>query len=170
MGSSRPVRLTDKADDIYSDYLEILAGFRYDATKIKWSLNSAAKFAEYESWESHMEHGFAQCHARDSKFGGFTEFLLAHRCVDTQVVTWWREERCAKGITLETSSWEVLKQFLRTRFLAKSVESDKTAVPKVQAKVDGDDTPLRGMSIQLHTLSNGDEAIRRNQRYNLFQT
>jgi hypothetical protein len=42
------------------------------------------------------------------------------------------------------------------------VESDKTAVPKVQAKVDGDDTPLRGMSIQLHTLSNGDEAIRRN--------
>jgi hypothetical protein len=49
MGSSRPVHLTDKVDDIYSDYLEILAGFRYDATKIKWSLDSAAKFAEYES-------------------------------------------------------------------------------------------------------------------------
>jgi hypothetical protein len=88
MGSSRPVRSTDKAYDIYSDYLEILAGFRYDATKIKWSLNSAAKFTEYESWESHMERGFAQCRARDSKFGGFTKFLLAHRRVETQVVAW----------------------------------------------------------------------------------
>jgi hypothetical protein len=102
MGLSRPVRLTNKADDIYSDYLEILVGLRYDATKIKWRLDSAAKFAEYQSWESHMERGFAQCHARDSKFGGPTEFLLAHRRVDAQVVTWWREERCAKGITLGT--------------------------------------------------------------------
>jgi hypothetical protein len=137
MDLSRPVHLTDKADDIYSDYLEILAGFRYDATKIKWS---------------------------------FTEFLLAHRRVDTQVVTWWHEERCAKGITVGTSSWEDLKQFLRTRFLDKSVESDKAVVPEVQAKIDGDDTPLRGMSIQLHKLSNGDDAVRRNQRCSLFQT
>jgi hypothetical protein len=170
MDLSWPIHLTDKADDIYSDYLEILAGFRYDATKIKWSLDSAAKFAEYESWESHMERGFAQCHARDSKFGGFTKFLLAHRRVDTQVVTWWREERSAKGITVGTSSWEDLKQFLRTRFLDKSVESDKAVVPEVQAKIDGDDTPLRGMSIQLHKLSNGDDAVRRNQRCSLFQT
>jgi hypothetical protein len=115
-----------------------------------------------------MERGFAQCRARDSKFGGFTEFLLAHRRVETQVVAWWREARCAKGITLETSSWEVFKQFLRTRFLDKSVVSDKAVVPEVQAKVDEDDTPLRGMSIQLHKLSNGDEG--RNQRYSLFQT
>jgi hypothetical protein len=43
------------------------------------------------------------------------------------------------------------------------VESDKAVVPKVQAKVDGGDTLLKGMSIQLHKLSNGDEAIRRNQ-------
>jgi hypothetical protein len=89
MGLSRPVRLTDKADDIYSDYLEILVGLRYDATKIKWRLNSAAKFAEYESWESHMERGFAQYRARDSKFGGPTEFLLAHRHVDAQVDYAW---------------------------------------------------------------------------------
>jgi hypothetical protein len=54
--------------------------------------------------------------------------------------------------------------------LDKSVESDKAVVPEVQAKVDGDDTPLRGMSIQLHKLSNGDEAVRRNQRCCLFQT
>jgi hypothetical protein len=93
MGLSRPVRSTDKADDIYSDYLEILVGLRYDATKIKWRLDSAAKFTEYESWESHMERGFAQCRARDSKFGGYTEFVLAYRRVDTQVVTWWHEER-----------------------------------------------------------------------------
>jgi hypothetical protein len=128
MGSSRHVRLTDKADNIYSEYLEILVGLRYDTTKIKWSLDSAAKFAEYESWESHMERGFAQCHAHDSKFVGHTEFLFAHRRVDAQVVTWWREERCTKGITLGTSSWEVLKQFLRTRFFYKSVESDKAVV------------------------------------------
>jgi hypothetical protein len=41
---------------------------------------------------------------------------------------------------------------------------------EVQAKVYGDDTPLRGMSIQLHKLSNGDEAVSRNQRCSLFQT
>jgi hypothetical protein len=46
--------------------------------------------------------------------------------------------------------------------LEKTVESDKAVVPKVQANVDGDDTPLRDMSIQLHKLSNGDEATRRN--------
>jgi hypothetical protein len=147
MGLSRPVRLTDKVDDIYIDYLEILVGLRYDATKIKWRLDSAAKFTEYESWESHMERGFAQCHAHDSKFGGPTEFLLAHWHVDAQVVTWWREEWCAKGITLGTSNREDLKQFLRTQFLDKFVESNKAVVPEVQAKVDGDDTPLRGMSI-----------------------
>jgi hypothetical protein len=45
----------------------------------------------------------------------------------------------------------------------KSVESDKMVVPEVQAKVDDDDTPLRGMSIQLHKLSNGEKAIERNQ-------
>jgi hypothetical protein len=94
-----------------------------------------------------MERGFAQYHARDSKFGGHTEFLLAHQRVDAQVVTWWREERCPKGITLGTSSWKDLKQFLRTCFFDKSMKSDKVVVPEVQAKVDGDDTPLRGMSI-----------------------
>jgi hypothetical protein len=90
--------------------------------------------------------------------------------VEAQVVTWWREERCAKGITLGTSNWKDLKQFLRTRFLDKSVALDKAVVLEVQAKVDGDDTPLGGMSIQLHKLSNGDEAVRRNQRCSLFQT
>jgi hypothetical protein len=49
-------------------------------------------------------------------------------------------------------------------------ESDKVVVPEVQAKVDEGDTPLRGMSIQLHKLTNGDAAVRRNQRCTLFQT
>jgi hypothetical protein len=92
--------------------------------------------------------------------------------VDEKVATWWREERSVKGMTGATSSWEDFKQFLRSRFVEKSVESDKVVVPEVQANVilDRDDTPLRGMSIQLHKLSNGDEAIRRNQRCSLFQT
>jgi hypothetical protein len=50
------------------------------------------------------------------------------------------------------------------------MKSDKVVILEVQAKVDRDDTPLRGMSIQRHKLSNGDEAIRRNQRCSLFQT
>jgi hypothetical protein len=89
-------------------------------------------------------------------------YVLAHRRVDEKVATWRHEERSAKGITGETSSWEEFKQFLRARFLDKSVESNKAVVLEVEAKVDGYDTPLRGMSIQLHKLSNGDEAVRRN--------
>jgi hypothetical protein len=73
-------------------------------------------------------------------------------------------------ITSKTSSWEDFKQFLRTRFVQKSMESNKAVVPEVQAKVDGDDTPLRGMSIKLHKLTNGDEAVWRNPRCSLFQT
>jgi hypothetical protein len=54
--------------------------------------------------------------------------------------------------------------------LEKSIELDKVVVPEVQSKamVDGDHTPLRGMSIQLHKLTNGDEAVRRNQQCSLF--
>jgi hypothetical protein len=59
---------------------------------------------------------------------------------------------------------------MRIRFVQKSMESGKVVVLEVPAKVDGDDTPLRGISIQLHKLSNGDEAVRRNQRCSLFQT
>jgi hypothetical protein len=59
MGLSRPTRITDKSDDVYHDYLNIVVGCSFDATKIQWRLNSAATFAEYETWESYMVHGFA---------------------------------------------------------------------------------------------------------------
>jgi hypothetical protein len=100
------------------------------------------------------------------------EYVIAYRRVDTTVPSWWHADKSAKGITSKTSSWENFKQFLRTQFLEKSIELDKVAVPEVEAKmmVDGDDTPLRGMSIQLHKSINGDEAVRRNQRCSLFQT
>jgi hypothetical protein len=81
-----------------------------------------------------------------------------------KVASWWCDDRSAKGITNKTSSWEDFKQFLRTRFVQKSVESDKVVVLEVQAKVAEDDTPLRGMSIQLHKLANGDNAVVRNRR------
>jgi hypothetical protein len=83
--------------------------------------------------------------------------------VDTKVASWWCDDRSAKGITSKTSSWEDFKQFLHTRFVEKSIESDKMVVLEVQAKVDDDDTPLRGMCIQLHKLANGEKVIERNQ-------
>jgi hypothetical protein len=89
------------------------------------------------------------------------EYVIAYRRVDTKVASWWCDDRSVKGITSKTSSWEDFKQFLRTRFVQKFVEPDKVVIPEVTTKVDGDDTPLRGMSIQLHKLSNGDEAVRR---------
>jgi hypothetical protein len=48
MGLSRPTRVTDKSDDVYHDYLNIVVGYSFDATKIQWRLGSAATFAEYE--------------------------------------------------------------------------------------------------------------------------
>jgi hypothetical protein len=168
MGLSRPVCITDKSDDVYQDYLNIVVSYSFDATKIEWRLDSAATFAEYETWESHMVCGFARCRTLDSKFGGHKEYVIIYRPVDTKVASSWCDDRSAKGITSKTSSWEDFKQFLHTRFVQKSMESDKVVVPEVQAKVDGADTPLRGMSIQLHKLTNGDEAVRRNQRCSLF--
>jgi hypothetical protein len=158
-----------------------MVGYPFDATKIQWRLDSAAKFAEYEAWESYMICGFARCRLLDSKFGGHMEYVIAYRRVDTNVASWWRDDRSAKGITSKTSSWEDFKQFLHTRFLEKSMEIVpwrspwryvKVIVPEVQSKVmvDGDDTSLRGMSIQLHKLTNGAEAVRGNQRCSLFQT
>jgi hypothetical protein len=86
------------------------------------------------------------------------------------VATWWSEERSANGMTGGTSSWEEFKQFLCARFSERSMESNKVVVQVVQARVAEDDTPLRGMSIQLHKLATGDKAVVRNQRWSLFQT
>jgi hypothetical protein len=88
------------------------------------------------------------------------EYVIAYRRVDTHVASWWCDDRSTKGITSKTSSWEDFKPFLCTRFVEKSVESDKAVVPEVQVKFDGDDTPLRGMSIQLHKLSNDDMGMK----------
>jgi hypothetical protein len=68
MGLSKPTRITDKSDDAYHDYLNIVVGYSFDATKIQWRLDSAATFAEYETWESYMARGFAKCRTLDSKF------------------------------------------------------------------------------------------------------
>jgi hypothetical protein len=59
MGLSRPTRLTNKSDDVYHDYLNIVVVYSFDATNIQWRLDSAATFAEYETWEPYMVHGFA---------------------------------------------------------------------------------------------------------------
>jgi hypothetical protein len=119
-----------------------------------------------------MVRGFARCRTLDSKFGGPMEYVIAYWRVDTNMAIWWHGDRFAKGITSKTSSWEDFKHFLRTRYLEKSMELDKVVVLEVQAKVmvDEDDTALRGMSIQLHKLANGDKAVVRNQRWSLFQT
>jgi hypothetical protein len=61
MGLSRSTRITDKSDDVYQDYLNIVVGNSFDATKIQWRLYSAAIFAEYDTWESYMVCGFARC-------------------------------------------------------------------------------------------------------------
>jgi hypothetical protein len=87
MGLPRPVRTTDKSDDVYQDYLNIVVGYSFDATKIQWRLDSAATFAEYETWESHMVRGFARCRTLDSKFGGHMEYVIAYRRVDTKVAS-----------------------------------------------------------------------------------
>jgi hypothetical protein len=170
MGFSATVCKKEKSGDVYFDYTTLMVGFTLDSTKIEWRLDSSATWAEYQSWEKDMDHGFDRCRTLDRTFGGRVEYVLAHRRVDDKVATWWHEESSAKGMTGGTSSWEEFKQFPHARFLERSMESDKAVVPEVQAKVDGDDTPLRGMSIQLHKLSNGDEAVRRNQRCSLFQT
>jgi hypothetical protein len=127
----RPIRLTDKSDDVYHDYVNMVGGLQFDATTIKWRLDSATTFTEYESWESYMVHGFAQCHKLDSAFGGHIEYVIAYRRVDTKMSSWCHEERSAKGITSETSCWEDFKQFMRTQFFEKSMESDKVVVPEV---------------------------------------
>jgi hypothetical protein len=38
MDLSRPTRITDKLDDVYHDYLNIVVGYSFDATKIQWRL------------------------------------------------------------------------------------------------------------------------------------
>jgi hypothetical protein len=109
IGLSRPVCLTDKSDDVYHDYLNIMVGYPFDAIKIKWRLDSAATFTEYEACESYTVHGFARCHTLDSKFGGHMEYVIAYRRVDTTVASWWHADKSAKGITSKTSSWEDFK-------------------------------------------------------------
>jgi hypothetical protein len=91
-----------------------VVGYSFDATKIQWRLDSAAIFVQYETWESHMVRGFARCRTLDTKFGGHMEYVIDYRRVDTNMASWWRDDRSAKGITSKTSSWEDFKQFWRT--------------------------------------------------------
>jgi hypothetical protein len=160
----------EKSGDVYFDYTTLMVGFTLDSTKIELRLDSSATWTDYQSWEKDMDHGFDRCRTLDRMFDGRVEYVLAHRRVDEQVATWWHEERSMKGMTGGTSSWEEFKQFLCARFLERSMESNKVVVPEVQARVAEDDTPLRGMSIQLHNVATGDKAVIRNQRWSLFQT
>jgi hypothetical protein len=170
MGFSATVCKKEKSSDVYFDYTTLMVGFTLDSTKIEWRLDSSVTWTDYQSWEKDMDHDFHRCRTLDRTFGGRVEYVLARRHVDEQVATWWHEERSAKGMTGGTSSWEEFKQFLCARFLERSMESNKVVVPEVQARVAEDDTPLRGMSIQLHKVATGDKAVIRNQRWSLFQT
>jgi hypothetical protein len=116
MGLSRPTCITDKSDDVYHDYLISWSATHLMQLKFR-RLDSAATFAEYETWESYMVRGFARCHTLDSKFGGHMEFVIAYRRVDTKVASWWCDDRSVNAITSKTSSWEDFKQFLHTRFV-----------------------------------------------------
>jgi hypothetical protein len=89
-----------------------------------------------------MDHGFDRCRTLDHTFGGCVEYVLAHRRVDEKVATWWREERSTKGMPGGTSSWEEFKQFLRARFLERSMELDRAVIPE-------EVVPLSGLNVQL---------------------
>jgi hypothetical protein len=134
-------------------------------------LNSAATFAEYETWESYMVHGFAWYRTLDSIFGGHIEYVIAYRRVDTKVASWWCDDRSAKGITSKTSSWEDFKHFLRTRFVKKSVDSDKVVVQEVPAEVMEEAKPLHGLNMQFKWVYNyACTTVEWDHRWSLFQT
>lgn len=111
------VCLAKKSDDVYQDYVDIVIGLTYDATTIKWRLKSSATSAEYQTWESDMELGFARCRTLDYRFGGRTEYIIAHRCVDVKVARWWEDARYVYGVIGKTFHWEDFKHFLRSMFL-----------------------------------------------------
>jgi hypothetical protein len=70
------------------------------------------------------------------------------------VASWWCDDRSAKGITSKTSSWEDFKHFLRTRFVKKSVDSDKVVVQEVPAEVMEEAKPLHGLNMQFKWVYN----------------
>jgi hypothetical protein len=109
-GITKHTRITDKSDDVYHDYLNIMVGYSFDATKIQWRLDSATTFEEYETWESYMVQGFARSHNLDSTFGHM-EYVIAYRRVDTNVASWWHNDKSAKGITCQTFSWWISSNF-----------------------------------------------------------
>jgi hypothetical protein len=110
-----------------------------------------------------MDHGFDRCRTLDHTFGGCVEYVLAHRRVDEKVATWWREERSAKGMTGGTSSWEEFKQFLRARFLERSMELGKAVIPE-------EVVPLSGLNVQPKRVQdNTCMTADIGQRWNLFQ-
>jgi hypothetical protein len=117
MGFSATVCKKEKSGDVYFDYTTLMVDFCLDSTKIEWSLDNSATWADYLSWEKDMDHGFDRCRTLNCTFGGRVEYVLAHRRVDEKVATWWRKERSAKGMIGGTSSSEEFKQFLRARFL-----------------------------------------------------
>ena len=152
----------ERSGDVYHDYTGIIVGFAFDPTKIKWRLDSSATPAEYQSWESDMDSGFAKCRTLDYNFGDPTALVIAYRRVDTKLSSWWREEMRVRGITWQTSNWEEFKQFLRTKFVEPSTDLDKSPVEDV--------VPLSGLNMQLKRV-HGDTCmtVDRGQRWNLFQ-
>ena len=114
---SERCRTARKSGDIFNDYLDIMKGMVYDASKLTWRLDSCATSEEYHSWEIHMQLGFKRCYVYDSEFDEYSKLVLAHQRMDADVASWWSEEM-EKGITYAT--WEDLKKFLRACFMPSS--------------------------------------------------
>src|SRR3954466_13239932 len=109
--TSTSVDEMQKSNDVYHDYLGIVVGMAYDATKVKWRLDSSSSSTEYTSWESHMLSGFARCHTFDSKFNGHTEYILARRRVDAKVTRWWKDARTVYGVIGKTFLGRISSNF-----------------------------------------------------------
>ena len=164
MGSSSPICMMERSNDLFLDYTNIKAGKAYDREQLSWKLESSATYAGFLSWESDMVRGFARCRANSQAFGSYTEYVLASRRVDVTVAGWWRNEKYAKDMRDSECNWEMFREFLRSRFLEKSMEMDKVVIPE-------DVEPLSGLNMQLKRVhadacKTGDKG----QRWSLFQT
>ena len=104
-----------KSGDVFNDYLDVLDGVACDDSKLHWRLNYLSTYAEYESWEFHMLHGFARCDMHEF-VDQSTRLFLALRRVDEEVTRWWHEEMSGKDITCAT--WHDFNNFLRGCFMS----------------------------------------------------
>ena len=91
----------EKSSDVFNDYLDILHGRACDDSKLTWTLKYSSTYAEFQSWEYHMLHGFDRCTTYEF-VDQSTRLVLALRRVDEEVTRWWNEEMYGKDITYAT--------------------------------------------------------------------